>query len=569
MAQTVTIVLSNDDIIDYKLSREHWEPVEYLRTRGFTAGATTSSNAPVFSKWPGTAPGFGNEDSTEDKLIVDSVQDNYNRNGRRGARKNRIYVNSSGIWRKAPTLELTLFGAYDVIDPANAEWIEFDVGAVANLRGTAVSDFRWIAHRVSVSYEGGTARTTLTLDAETHGEPGVDDTPPPENTNGLPDYNPPGFDFPIIVTPTITPEQAAQLPAGQQRIAYIGTNGLALTSTFGSGDATSWTLYSWASLGVSGTPVQWVPHAGTNPARGRLITTTGWYDLTLATPSATLKHTFAASTAYRSADASFGADTTNHCVVRSYHEGVGIRTAWTEDNATFNEELSNANRLSNTNIAVYPGCFVSSRVAGKVLSSAYTNIGNSFTPTALSEGKESTDYGDTFGALSSPAFVTSAALAQHIHVPWGTGNEDTVFYGVITDSIGTNTSHRLYRNGDDISPVISGVKYGPRGSRDGMMTYVGNANRMLAALQRAPSPDYWVLFMTDNALAASPSWTALELGTLYRRCAISGDHGGTFYFTGDNGAVALSVDSGQTIVSQMGNLGSLNPGNAAGIVAGF
>ena len=77
-------------------------------------------------------------------------------------------------------------------------------------------------------------------------------------------------------------------------------------------------------------------------------------------------------------------------------------------------------------------------------------------------------------------------------------------------------------------------------------------------------------YLTDNALAASPSFTALAPPANYHACAIAGDSGGVFYFWGgnygDDAAVGLSNDSGSTIISQAGNLSTFTPGRVTMLV---
>ena len=111
--------------------------------------------------------------------------------------------------------------------------------------------------------------------------------------------------------------------------------------------------------------------------------------------------------------------------------------------------------------------------------------------------------------------------------------------------------------------------------RNGLSTFPGNANRLLACTG-VPAPWDWgngaSVWLSDNALAATPTWTNLipESAPGYQACAISGDAGNVFYFWGGNygtdAAVAFSVDSGATIVSQAGNLSSFSPGKVAMLV---
>jgi len=111
--------------------------------------------------------------------------------------------------------------------------------------------------------------------------------------------------------------------------------------------------------------------------------------------------------------------------------------------------------------------------------------------------------------------------------------------------------------------------------RNGLSTFTGNANRLLACIGLPEPWDYGIngmVMLSDNALAATPTWTTIiPSGTpSYQGGAISGDAGNVFYFWGGNygtdAAVAYSVDSGATVVSQAGNLSSFSPGKVTMLV---
>lgn len=565
MAQTVTIVLNDDDIIDYQISREHWEPVEFLRTRGFTAGATTASNTPVFSKWPGSAPGFGNEDSTEDKLITDGVQDNYNRNGRRGARKNRVYVDSNGVWRKAPELTLTLFGAYDVIDPANAEWIQFDVGAVANLRGTAVSDFRWIVRSVSVSYEGGTARTTLTLDAETHGEQGVDDTPPPETSTGFDPgtWTPGDWTWPpnTGIVPTV-PIGNGLIP-GLKRLALIGANGhIYRTTNF---DAASPSYDDVDLSGTVGTTVlQWCYDARSNNAgtHGWVVTPTAIYKINniWGVPTATLQHTFSFTNNYRNIDFDYIHEPGLFGIVFSNHNGLTHITRTRDGGNTWTEIGDISNLVA---VAILPGGVISTHQAGKAFTFGYST-GSISADSCLFI---TTDYGETWtrqlnvfdedrlgGAVVIPYLDTTDT---RIFFGWDSTidppNNPDDYVGIMRGTIPTGQQ--------DITPSYSGTRYGVNQAlgRFCMSMASHNRNRLLASCSDAAYTVFG-LALTNDAEATTPTWTwpiAPSSGNNYRRALLIDPNGDELIVFGDSGAIGYSADL-STISSRTGNLGTPN-----------
>jgi hypothetical protein len=102
--------------------------------------------------------------------------------------------------------------------------------------------------------------------------------------------------------------------------------------------------------------------------------------------------------------------------------------------------------------------------------------------------------------------------------------------------------------------------------RNGISTFTGNANRLLWCASAGMPWDTVAStpYLTDNALATTPTFTALSAPANYHACAIAGDTGNTFFFWGGNygdaATVALSIDGGSTIVSQVGDLASYTPG---------
>lgn len=573
MAQTVTIVLGDDDIIDYKISREHWEPVEFLRTRGFTAGATTASNTPVFSKWPGSAPGFGNEDTSEDKLITDGVQDNYNRNGRRGARKNRVYVDSNSVWRKAPELTLTLFGAYDVIDPANAEWIQFDVGAVANLRGTAVSDFRWIARSVSVSYEGGTARTTLRLDAETHGEPGVDDTPPPDTTTGFDpgSWTPPDWNFPPdtgILTPTPTPFNG--LVPGLKRLALIGSNGhIYRTTNFERSSVLGGPSYDDVDLSatIGTTVIQWCydPRSNTTSTNGWVVTPTAVYHIRdiWGTPTATSVLTFSTSSLYRNLDFNYTLPgyIGKFGMVSSRYSPGGTKVAYTLDGSvTWSSEVTVDTGVS---VGAYvPALQISARTPGKAWTFAYPGSGT------LEPMRVTTNFGANWSALAN--IYDDDGFGGMLIVPFPDTSETIAYFGYV--NVGGTTPNPTYANTNnvfrgaidtgmtDITPIVGGVRFGPDQTRS-RFTLSGSpesAELLLVCGVNAAGTSRGVFVITNAASAPNAAGTSFTTVVVpggsvpYTRGAMVNNS--ELYLFGLNLSIAYSGDQGVTYDSRIGNL---------------
>lgn len=282
------------------LSREHKRPVETFRARGFTAGSTIAENNPVFAKWP-DAPGMGNQSTIQEKLIVDDTAQLFDWVGMMGAAADSVFQNGVLELQHAPSARIPLRGAYWAIFDFFHEWIAFtsDYGTSSNLRGVALSAFRWQFRGLSLDWdEHGLPRAVLELKAETAGEPGIDDTPDQTTLDhGTdPDLTPPlsGETSPIPawtgVLPTRLTVCSIARPSVELAVGYTVDLGLS-TITFTYEDRSG----NLAALGVG-----YCVWAGSNPYHYRVLyvlTDIGLCvcnDITLASPTWTLLKTNAA-----------------------------------------------------------------------------------------------------------------------------------------------------------------------------------------------------------------------------------------------------------------------------------
>ena len=239
-----------------------------------------------------------------------------------------------------------------------------------------------------------------------------------------------------------------------------------------------------------------------------------------------------------------------------------MRVVYTTDNSTFTEAnvTTDGDNEQGQTVAP-PGIWISSRTALKARVGA---------PTTTAAYPAGAIYGTSNLASWSSLFstgVAGASVAASLHVPWDparNSDESILFFG-------TGGWGELFRaNGSTVTSILPpGTSLGVIQPRNGLSTYAGNANRLLACLG-IPAPfDYGngaSVWLTENALAASPAWTNLipESAPGYQAGAIAGDTGSAFYLWGGNygtdASVAYSADGGATIVSQAGNLGSFTPG---------
>ena len=583
-ALTTTITLTDDDRVRYQFARDHFKAVDTLECRGFTAATTSAAALPIFSRYPGV-PGRGALTTAADRLIAASQSNLNDRCGLRGAAADGVFITSAGLYHRAVELELTLPGSYDVFDPAYQEWIAF-TGASGNRRSLDLSAYRFILKSVNVTYDGGTATTNLRLVSETAAPAGRTYVPPATTgANPFPDIEFPPIEFPDSGFGN------GWMNAGTSRIAAICVNGLARTTNWGAGAATVWDFQEWSAFSPAeaiwanrgaytavpngfsyggGSVYSWVLYADNNgPAK--------LYYLDVTNRTWVLKHTSTGSLGLGESpqnsngggiDASYG--TENHVIMVAAGTSASIVT-YSTDNSTFTDvSVGYANQRPDHDPR---GVYASSRVPGYGLimalyaDYAFDNPGAAY---------NTTDYGTTWGLSSAITMSTISENISSLHSPPDTArnpNEDIFFWSRNRTNVTAGERRLLRSNGTsvtDISPSVGGTYYHAFGPRNGVSTFAGNANRLLLA-GYAHDNSNLRLFLTDNALAGSPSWTELNPGAVsYGCCAIAGDTGSVMYFwsglRGSDAAVAYSANSGAAIVSQVGNLSSFTPGQVRMLV---
>jgi hypothetical protein len=562
-ALTTTITLQDDDRVRYRFSRDHFKAVDTLECRGFVAATSTSGAVAIFSRYPGV-PGRGAAVTATDRLIAASQSNLNDRCGLRGAAADGVFITAAGVYHRAVDLELTLPGAYDVFDPAYQEWVAF-TGAAGNRRALDLAALRFVVRGVNVTYAGGTATTTVRLMSETAAPAGQTYVP-----KAMPGPQPqPPIEFPLPEFPT---NPNPWLPTGNGRIALIGTKGLARTANFGAGGATVWDFVRWDALGLVTVPdgsgdaaLTAVPDAfsyGTSAVKAWVLYGRGpdparvMY-LDIENRSWTIKTTMSDRCAFNDsqggvgADASFGVQ--NHFVATNWRRGASSKIIYTTDNSTFTQVDTGTPNSTNDIYRIPIACWVSSRTPGRVLASK--DGGGALL--------ESTDYGATFSSVSNPNMAGGGFTIGPMHTPYDASRnagESIWFYSHWIDNA-------VYRaNGASRTAITPAASTKPFGPRNGFSTAIGNANRLLMACSGNG------LWLTNNALAASPTWTQLTnaTGYVYGCCAIAGDGANTFYFwdgwLAGAGGIAYSIDGGVTIVLQRGNLDSYDIGSIVMLV---
>lgn len=194
----------------------------------------------------------------------------------------------------------------------------------------------------------------------------------------------------------------------------------------------------------------------------------------------------------------------------------------------------------------YPGLYGSSKVDGKVFISAFSG--------AAGDGYSSSNQGSTFSALGSPDINPDDDLAGCIHVPYANNDSELVVYHGLYDTTGTvRKLIRVESDGStktDISPTISGTKYGPMQAHQ-IDTWQQDRRYVLAFGANAAASQFAGWVSSDHGA----SWTLIQsLASIgYNQGLFSSNDYNALYLWGSQ-SVGYSENFGQTIDSRYGNL---------------
>ncbi len=550
---TVMLALTKRDVKRWHYTREHWVSLNRLECRGFIAGASTDDNVPIFSEWFGTAPGEGNQQQIEEKLIAVDQNDLNARAGRIGAALAGLYTDADGAQQMALDLELTLRGVYDVFDFYD-ELIELNWSTVK--RGIDLSTQQYRLVGTTVDFHDGTADTTLRLRTCTNGLPGTTYVPPAPDSTNLPPIDTPS-------PPPISPAPFFGIGRGSNTMYAVNTDGyLYGTANFQRPALQGGALWSREDLGLADDVIDAVQDAfapsklivvtvGATDAiytvegvgSGGALTITARKTLRAAISNQTLQ--------WRMVDASFGAD---YVVVVSYYGNSGADSGtWytysTNGGVSWSTETQITAFYSTTpGGAQFPGLFVSSRLPGVAYIGAYTASG-------LQAAAESDIY-RLSGTFASPTAQSAGAndiLPRCIHRSWA-DNENTMYWtvGNFAESV-ANRSHIYRKVGsaarEDITPTIGGNHQGLFLTR-GLHTCPVDANTVLAAV--AGNTTSGVVMSRNKGTA----WTQISAGTTtdYASAEVAGNDRNVGYVWGNSGAIGYVDLATGTIDDRRGNI---------------
>ena len=550
---TVNSTLTSDDVIGYSVTRDHQDSVEIFELQGITAG--TSGNSSVYSRFPGLSPAGGKQYTTQGRYIPDSQSSNNADCAMMGAFAQQIFIDSnhSNAKHRVGEMTLDLPGAYGYFD-FELEYTKFNYAS--DLRGVDYNSFRaWLKRfQTTVDESTGEWAYQAVFQQETGAPSDAAKTFDPQNpvTTPLPAPQLPSFN--PVTLPTLLP---GLIGRGENSMALICANGLAETGNFQRSAAAGGPNYaytSWATIGATGTVLQWCPD-GFTPGSGWIVTTVELGYLDLSSLTYTVKHTFGATSSFRSVDASF-AESGFMAVSSYYPSGGGTKVLHTVDNSSFTETVVNSDDGAATTGG---GCYVSSKTAGKIVVAAQTS---STTTVAY----VSTDHGATWATLS-PAFHASRTGFFHIHAPWNSNPSDNIYYYASNNA---TSNEAVWRNVGatitDVSPTIGGNKFTPVVQRNGIDSYVGNRQRMICVgEQDSGSFSVVAAFLSNNAGDTWP--TTILSDTDLRACALSGDDGNQGWIWGTNNKIYALTIAGTTVTtdSRTGDLASFSPGTIIAI----
>lgn len=566
-SRTTAYNLTTADIVSTTIDREHRGAYKFVRGEGIKAASSTASMLPVFSNAPGNAPApFAPGTETLSKQIVASQTDLNNRTGWHFGRINGLY---KGVFVPKNT-RVQMRGGYDAFEPAYLEWLTLTLAATTNKRAVAYdTSTRWVIESMDVSYdpEAGTKDVSIVISHETSADAaGVTYVPPASNNLGsfsLPEFN---FDFGDFGT--VLPWEGGLRP-GLITLAAFDTAGLLwITNDFETPEASggpTWTstdltaLTNWAGSALVGFSVDaFSPkYLGTGTAvNGWLWSDTRWHRITdiFGTVALTSVGNFRATSLKRSGN--FERGVANWGIVSTWYDADGVWAAYTTNGTSIAGEVQLSTHYdTGTSNTWQPGIWLSPHTAGRAYSSAFTATGAGASSEA--DGYITTNYGASWATISNPNIDPGDFLASTINVPYQVTGGGTAFYMNYENAVG----RRLYRAvgaaaGVDISPSSGGNFYGPQG--DGWRAFAiddGNQNTLaLCGLHDGSSTRG--VFVTQNALAATPTWEemvtpASTTTNKYLDCYVVSP---TVYLIGLTGVIGVGRIGTTVVDSRMGNI---------------
>lgn len=558
-SRTKTYDFTTADIIRIEWTNEHQGSVKLVKGEGLTP-----SGAAVFSKFPGDAPAsWGTGSDTLAKQIVADLSDLRRRTGLHGCRLNGLFNG-----RFVPkSLRMTVPDGYDILEPANREFVTITLPASTNTRGVSfASTERWTVESKDITYDAelGSKDIVYTLDHETFGVDGAPDTAPSESQNGVSPYPP--FDTQFLDYGLDTIQQTGLIGGAITLAIVCDDNKIYLTTNFDNPSASGGPTYTSIDLtALTGWPGGTVvcfevdayspKYLGTGTAvNGWIRTTTHVMRITDIFGSTALTGIVGlhATTTLAKTSMRFERGEQNWGIISTWYNADGVWAAYTTDGLTWTEAQIDANYDTNyAFIGSPPGLALNPHNAGE----AYTSIYTATTGFAAAALRRTTDHGATWSSFS-PSTSVGNTLANCVVVPYQATDFQTIYYAHTTGS-GT-FDPRLYRTNAsgtvDISPDFSGAKYSAHSFTRAFSVCDDNRNvGMLCGIDEYAGGSNRIVAISNNLEATTPTWTVLlgpDPSIVYHQVYASSVN--AFYLIGAGGAIAFS--DGVTVDSRIGNI---------------
>jgi hypothetical protein len=556
--------------IRYRVQRN--PRVNWLRSNSILAGTTGVATA--FCIAPGTSPGWGSA-QVDDGEHLALTQDDLNAvTGHRYARLNSEYGPFS----------ITLAEGADLgLEPAALTWLKVTIdAATAAQRGLTFTEARFLMRQLDIRYNhtptGLTKTVTITAERETVGLPATTVTVPTAEAVDNGGWTP--------ANPVPDPAFNHGLTVGQDVVGFITRSGQIYTcSDFTSPGEPTWSRNTAAAAAASITTNElrtFVVDPFSPGYRGLGSAINGFcvsgdtiYKVTdlFGTPAYTSLHTLT-TTALGAAEltqiaASFGrfqaTESDNPWIMVAYHAATGaaaLRTYVvysTDGGQTWSSEIdvSGQTRTQATREISRPAIWLSPRTPGLAYVGAWVSSGAE-PPGGLFVTE---DWGATWAAATAiDDQGVDMGLGFAMHVPWlNNASEEIAYYGAFNETSNI-FNYGLWRSvggtATDISPVDSGVKYGPVRGLFGVRALDTNRQHLLlagakdnvddVALGAAGSDGYTALWKSSNA---GDTWTRVTSDVLadgsaqcILQAAFSADNPNVFYAWGDRGYFLYTED---------------------------
>jgi hypothetical protein len=549
----VVTTLTEADYSKVSFTANQNSPYFWVRSSAVVASDVVGNIDAVRCSAPGNTPAQGTSSIEETELLVTS-QDELN-----------VRAGNDYAALKAPQFSQFTFEMIktkQVFEPADMEWVTIVLPEDARARYPFLSDSgnRFLIDEVINTYDHKKMKrkTTLVATIEVEGIPAQTVVEPPQQTDQFSGYTWEQDYVPVVPDISVSDDATGLIPGTGNILMVLSDGTVAVTTDFSTSSANggpTWVIRDFSAT-LGSTVLSYSYQAGaTNVSAWILTPSKIWHasNLQSASPTFTQQLAFVPDIDGGRIESDFihapGQFALCHYRRASGGSNAVIRTingtSWntpTEIGAVY---VSGFNAGGLQVSPLIPGkAWVSKTAAGTVILSV------------------TTDYGATWSDYTSDVFRNSTQIASVYH-PYGV-SEETLFY---IRAIGTTHRYRASDGSVDISPEDSGSdSYSPFGTFSASAS--GNGGNNLA-LMGSDGTKYGV-FVTQNALASSPSWIILQepsASVPYRNIALT-NNANELYAFGNNGAIA-HTNSPFLTGSLDSRIGNLSTTAAVRGIAGF